>query len=97
MRLASIPLVLATAVALPSVYRDEHYSVVITSDVPYAPTLVDCAVLTDPSTCATADMLLDVYQPENVSSAELLPVVMSVHGGGYTGGMGYGSWPVAHE
>eukprot|EP00618_Florenciella_parvula_P032820 CAMPEP_0119483556 /NCGR_PEP_ID=MMETSP1344-20130328/10912_1 /TAXON_ID=236787 /ORGANISM="Florenciella parvula, Strain CCMP2471" /LENGTH=361 /DNA_ID=CAMNT_0007518061 /DNA_START=89 /DNA_END=1174 /DNA_ORIENTATION=+ len=76
--------------AISTVYREPHYEVTITENVSYATTLVDCTDQHDPSTCVETEVYLDVYQPANVTEGDAawghMPVVVSVHGGGFTSG-----------
>ena len=44
----------------------------------------------DPDTCVETSLYLDIYQPANITADDAawgtLPVVLSVHGGGFTSG-----------
>jgi len=59
-------------------------------DVPYANALVNCSNLHDPSSCIETQMFLDVLQPAGVSKDDEawghMPVVVSVHSGGFISG-----------
>jgi len=68
-----------------SVYRQAHYTTKKTANVPYTRALVDCTDQTDQRTCKEANMVLDIWQPNNASSGPF-PIVMTVHGGGFQSG-----------
>ena len=86
MLLRLLALAAVVSAELPSVYRRPTFAVNVTSDVPYASTLVNCTNKTDASTCAEESVLLDAHVPANDSVASGRPVVMAVHGGSFTGG-----------
>ena len=86
MLLRVLALAAVVSAELPSVYRRPTFAVNVTSDVPYASTLVNCTNKTDASTCAEESVLLDAHVPANDSVASGRPVVMAVHGGSFTGG-----------
>ena len=63
MLLRLLALAAVVSAELPSVYRRPTFAVNVTSDVPYASTLVNCTNKTDASTCAEESVLLDAHAP----------------------------------
>ena len=61
MLLRVLALAAVVSAELPSVYRRPTFAVNVTSDVPYASTLVNCTNKTDASTCAEESVLLDAH------------------------------------
>lgn len=67
-----------------NVYSHPHYNYTTTFNVPYASTLINCSNPTDPSTCISKTINLDIYLPTGDDGP--YPCIMSIHGGGYTSG-----------
>jgi hypothetical protein len=73
---------IAAASDNPSVSLDVSYSVTVTQNIPYAEGLSHSSL--NSSEATAMPLLLDAYVPDNDS--ENRPVLMLVHGGGFSGG-----------